>query len=312
MSTLAPARKVKPLGKRFNFGLFSMVIPGAIVLIIFSYIPMFLIFIAFKDINYSLGLFKSPWNGIKNFLFFLTGPDAWIVTRNVIAYNFIFIFLGNATAVAAAIALDGLRHKGIARFYQSVMFLPYFLSWIVVSALAFSFLSVDLGLLNKTILPVLGLEPVNWYSNKPFWPFFLVFSNLWKYTGYTSVIYFAAIAGIDVAYFEASALDGASRWQTIRSIMIPLISPIIIINVILGIGRIFYGDFGLFFQLPKNNGTLFPVTNVIDTYVYRTLINAGDIGMSAAAGLYQAVVGFILVLGSNLIVRKVDAEKSLF
>ncbi len=312
MSTLAPARKGKPLGKRFNPGLFSMVIPGAIVLIIFSYIPMGFIFIAFKNINYSLGLFKSPWNGIKNFLFFLTGPDAWIVTRNVIAYNFVFIFLGNATAVAAAIALDGLRKKGFARFYQSVMFLPYFLSWIVVSALAFSFLSVDLGLLNKTILPALGVAPVAWYSTKPFWPVFLVFANLWKYTGYTSVIYFAAIAGIDVAYFEASALDGASRWQTIRSIMIPLISPIIIINVILGIGRIFYGDFGLFFQLPKNNGSLFPVTNVIDTYVYRTLINAGDIGMSAAAGLYQAVVGFVLVLASNLIVRRVDAEKSLF
>jgi putative aldouronate transport system permease protein len=289
-----------------------MLIPGIVVLLIFSYVPMGFIFIAFKNINYSLGFLRSPWNGIQNFAFFLTGPDAWIVTRNVIAYNIVFIALGNFSAIATAVALDGLRSKGVARFYQSVMFLPYFLSWVVVSTLAFSFLSVDLGLLNKAILPAFGQQPVAWYTAKNYWPFFLVFANLWKYTGYTSVVYFAAIAGIDITYYEASALDGASRWQTIRNIMIPLISPVIIINVILGIGRMFYGDFGLFFQLPMNNGTLFPVTNVIDTYVYRTLINAGDIGMSAAAGLYQAVVGFVLVLASNIVVRRVDAEKSLF
>jgi putative aldouronate transport system permease protein len=159
---------------------------------------------------------------------------------------------------------------------------------------------------------VLGVQPINWYIEPVYWPFILIFTNLWKYTGYSSVIYLAAISGVDPNCLEAAALDGASRWQTVMKVMIPLISPVIIIQVLLSVGRLFYSDFGLFYQVPQNMGPLFNATNVIDTYVYRTLVNVGDIGMTAAAGLYQAAVGFVLVLTANLIVRRIDLEKSLF
>ena len=302
----------RPRKRRINFGLLSMVIPGTIALILFSYVPMAGIIIAFKNINYTKGILGSPWIGFKNFEFFLKTPDAWIITRNSVLYNVAFIVLGTIAAVGVAVALDGLRAKKSSRLYQGIMFLPYFFSWIVISTLVFSLLSTDLGFFNKQLFPALGIAPVNWYIERIYWPFILIFTNLWKYTGYCSVIYLAAIAGIDQSCFEAAALDGASRWQVIIRIMIPLISYVIIIQVLLSIGRLFYSDFGLFYQVPQNMGPLFKVTNVIDTYVYRTLINMGDIGMSAAAGLYQSAVGFVLVLVSNLVVRKIDPEKSLF
>jgi putative aldouronate transport system permease protein len=289
-----------------------MVLPGTAALILFSYIPMAGIIIAFKNINYAKGILGSPWIGFKNFEFFLKTPDAWLITRNAVLYNIAFIVLGTIASVGVAVMLDGMRTKKTSRLYQGIMFLPYFFSWIVISTLVFSFLSTDLGFFNKQLFPALGIAPVNWYIEPVYWPFILVFANLWKYTGYCSVIYLAAISGIDQSCFEAAALDGASRWQTIRNIMIPLISYVIIIQVLLSIGRLFYSDFGLFYQVPQNMGTLFNATNVIDTYVYRTLVNVGDIGMSAAAGLYQSAVGFVLVLASNLIVRRIDPEKSLF
>ncbi len=303
---------VRPNRRKTNFGLLSMVIPGTLALILFSYLPMLGIFIAFKNINYTKGLLGSPWIGLKNFEFLFKTPDAWIITRNSVLYNIAFIVLGTIASVGVAVALDGLRTKRLSRLYQGVMFLPYFFSWIVISTLVFSLLSTDLGFFNKQLFPALGIAPVNWYIEKIYWPFIIIFTNLWKYTGYCSVIYLAAISGIDQNCFEAAALDGASRWQVIRRIMIPLISYVIIIQVLLSIGRLFYSDFGLFYQVPQNMGPLFDTTNVIDTYVYRTLVNVGDIGMSAAAGLYQAVIGFVLVLVSNLIVRRIDVEKSLF
>ncbi|MFI5368106.1 MAG: ABC transporter permease [Spirochaetia bacterium] len=289
-----------------------MLLPGTAALILFSYVPMAGIIIAFKNINYVKGILGSDWIGFKNFEFFLKTPDAWLITRNAILYNAAFIVLGTVAAVGVAVLLDGLQTKKTSRFYQGVMFLPYFFSWIVISTLAFSFLSTDLGFFNKVLFPALGIAGVNWYIEPVYWPFIIVFTNLWKYTGYGSVVYLAAIAGIDQNCFEAAALDGASRWQTVRHVMIPLISYLIIIQVMLQIGRLFYSDFGLFYQVPQNMGPLFPATNVIDTYVYRTLVNVGDIGMSAAAGLYQSAVGFVLVLASNLVVRRIDPEKSLF
>jgi putative aldouronate transport system permease protein len=311
MSMKAPnAGKLKK--KPINISLLTMLVPGSLALLIFSYLPMAGIIIAFKDINYSKGILGSPWIGFKNFEFFLKTPDAWIITRNTILYNVAFIVLGTVLSVATAIALDRMRNRRASRIYQGIMFLPYFFSWIVISSLVFAFLSADLGFLNRGLLPALGLEPINWYIEPSVWPFILIFVNLWRYTGYNSVIYLAAISGIDSGYNEAATVDGASTWQVIRHITLPLISPVIIILVLLGIGRIFFAEFGLFYQVPQNMGPLFPTTNVIDTYVYRTLINMGDIGMSAAAGLYQSVVGFILVLTSNLIVRKIDPDKSLF
>ncbi|MGA2641207.1 MAG: ABC transporter permease subunit [Spirochaetia bacterium] len=312
-----PGLAAKARIRRRNFALLSMVIPGTLALLIFTYIPMPLgIIIAFKHIRYGNNflqtVFGSVWTGFKNFEFLFRTPDAWRITKNSIFYNALFIIFGNSAAVTVAIALDGLRARMAGRFYQNVMFLPWFFSWVVISTLVFSFLSVDLGLINKQILPAFGSQPVNWYTEPRYWPFILIFVNLWKYTGYGCVVYFAAIAGINPNYFEASALDGASRWQTIRHIMIPLISYLIIIQVLLAMGRIFFSDFGLFFNVTKNNGALYSWTDVIDTYVYRALTNTQDMGLAAAAGTYQAIVGFVLVLGANLVVRRIDPEKSLF
>lgn len=301
-----------PRKPRINLALLSMLIPGVIALIVFSYLPMFGIIIAFKDINYAKGILGSNWIGLKNFAFLFKSPDAWTITRNVVLYNLAFIVLGTICSVAAAIALDRMRSRVAGRVYQAVMFLPYFLSWIVVATLVFSFLSVDLGFINRQILTPLGMKQVNWYIEPKIWPFILVCVNLWRYTGYNSVIYLASIAGIDPTYHEAASVDGATGWQQIRHITLPLLSPVVIILTLLAIGRIFFGDIGLFLQVPMNMGPLFPTTNVIDTYVYRTLINMGDIGMSSAAGLYQSVVGFVLVLASNLVVRRIDPDKSLF
>lgn len=292
--------------------LFLMAAPGILLLFGFSYLPMFGLIIAFKNLNFSKGFFKSDWYGFKNFEFFINTPYAFTITRNTIVYNLVFIALGTIFAVACALALHELRSRKLAKFYQSVMFLPYFLSWVVVSYLAFSFLSVDMGFFNNRVLPALGMKPIEWYGETKYWPGILTFANLWKYTGYNCVIYLATIVGILPEYYEAATIDGASKLQQIRKITIPLISPVISILVLLGIGRIFFADFGLFYQVPRNTGALFDVTNVIDTYVYRTLVNSGDIGMSSAAGLYQAVVGFILVLGSNLLVRRIDPSKALF
>ena len=292
--------------------MFLMTLPGMALAFIFCYLPMFGVIIAFKNLNYAKGFFKSDWYGFKNFEFFLKTPYAYIITRNTILYNLVFIVIGTAVSVFFAIALNELRCHALSRVFQSVMFLPYFLSWIVVSYLVYAFLNIDMGFINKTFLPLFGSQPVNWYGEKQYWPFILVLCEIWKYTGYNSVIYLAAIVGIDVEYYEAATIDGASRWQQVRKITIPLIYPLITIMVLLGIGRIFFADFGLFYQVPLNSGALFDVTNVIDTYVYRTLISSSDIGMSSAAGLYQSFIGFILVLASNLVVKKIDGEKALF
>ncbi len=289
-----------------------MALPGILLLIAFNYLPMFGLIIAFKNLNFAKGFFRSDWYGFKNFEFFIRTPYAYTTTRNTILYNLVFIGLGTVFSVACALALHELRNRRTAKVYQSIMFLPYFLSWVVVSYLTFAFLSVDMGFFNKQLLPLLHIPPVEWYGETRFWPPILVLANLWKYSGYNSVIYLATIVGILPEYYEAATIDGASKFQQIRKITIPLISPVIIILVLLGIGRVFFADFGLFYQVPRNTGALFDVTNVIDTYVYRTLVISGDIGMASAAGLYQAVVGFILVLASNLIVRRVDPSKALF
>jgi putative aldouronate transport system permease protein len=282
------------------------------LLFAFNYLPMFGLIIAFKNMNFGKGFFRSDWYGFKNFEFFIRTPDAYLITRNTILYNLVFIAIGTVFAVICALALHELRNRRTAKFYQSIMFLPYFLSWVVVSYLAFSFLSVDMGFINTQLLPLFHVPPAEWYGDTQYWPPILVFCNLWKYTGYNSVIYLATIVGILPEYFEAATIDGASKLQQIRKITIPLISPVIIILTLLGIGRVFFADFGLFYQVPRNTGALFNVTNVIDTYVYRALVNSGDIGMSSAAGLYQSVVGFVLVLVSNLVVRRIDPTKALF
>ncbi|MBZ9689296.1 ABC transporter permease subunit [Clostridium estertheticum] len=298
-----------------NKELLILIIPGALWFLIFAYLPMFGVVVAFKNWKINGGflqsLLTSKWVGFDNFKFLFQSSDAWLITRNTVAYNLVFIILGLALPVTLAILLKEVLNKRAAKFYQSAMFLPYFLSWVVVSYFLYTFLSPRQGLANG-ILKSLGLNPVSWYTQSKYWPPIIIFMSQWKAVGYGTVIYLAAICGIDKTYYEAAMIDGATKWQQIKFITVPLLKPILIIMFITSIGGMFRGDMGLFYQLPKNSGALFPVTNVIDTYVYRGLMNLGNIGMSSAAGLYQSVVGLILILVTNGIVRKVDNDNAFF
>ncbi len=299
-----------------NKVLLLMVLPGALWFLFFSYLPMFGTVIAFKEYRFSrdgfwASIVNSKWVGWDNFKFLFSTNDAYVITRNTLLYNIAFIFIGLVLSVLLAVVLSEITNKRTAKIYQTGMFMPYFLSWVIVGYFAFSFLSSERGLLNQ-IFEMFGAEPVQWYSQSKYWPFILILVYLWKAVGYNSVVYLAAIMGIDRSLYEAAMIDGASKFQQIRRITIPLLTPIITIMTLLAIGKIFYADFGLFYQVPRDSGTLYSVTNVIDTYVYRGLKTTGEIGMSTAAGLYQSVVGFILVITSNYIVRKFDKDNALF
>lgn len=292
--------------------LYIMMLPGLIYLLINNYLPLFGLSIAFKDVNYSKGIWDSDWIGFKNFEYLFKTDDAFIITRNTILYNAAFIVLGLIVSVGVAILLNEIRNKVASRFYQSVIILPFLISIIIVSYLVYAMFSVNTGMVNKTLLPVLGLDPISWYTEPKYWPFILTVVHFWKAAGYSCIVYLAAIIGIDPEYYEAAKLDGASKWMQIRKITLPMITPVITILTLLGIGRIFYSDFGLFYQVPMDSGALFSTTNVIDTYVFRGLMQLGDIGMSSAAGFYQSLVGFVLVLVSNYVVRKIDKNNALF
>lgn len=293
-----------------NLPLYLMLVPGLLALLANNYIPMGGMLLAFKDYNYAKGFWGSDWVGFGNFEYLFGSDQAFVITRNTLLYNMTFILISVTIALALAIALAEIRNQRLAKVYQSIFFLPYFLSWVVVSYLVFSLLSVDMGALNN-LLVSWGMERINWYTEPWVWPSILVIVNTWKWTGYDSIIYLAAIVSIDKSMYEAAAVDGATRWQQIRHITIPSIAPVITILTLLKVGRIFYGDFGLFWNIPKNMGVLYNVTNVIDTYVYRALTQSGDIGMAAASGLYQAIVGFTLVMVSNYIVRRIDPDQAL-
>lgn len=290
-----------------NLPLTLMALPGLILMVLFKYLPLSGIILAFKKYNIRDGIFASAWNGLKNFEYLFKTKDAWIITRNTLGYNLVFIVLDLLLAVALAVVLSELHQKKTAKIFQTVFMAPYFLSWVVVSFVAYSFLSADNGFINRT----LELE-VTWYSQKNAWPFILVIFQIWKTLGYSTVMYLGAIVGISNDYYEAALMDGAAKWQQIKYITLPALKGMMIILTILAIGKIFYADFGLFYQLPRNSGPLFPVTNVIDTYVYRSLKENGNIGMAAAANLYQSCIGFVLVLSSNFAVRRIDKESALF
>jgi putative aldouronate transport system permease protein len=299
-----------------NRAFLLMVFPGALWLLIFAYLPMPGAIIAFKEYRFGKGGFlssilESKWVGFKNFEFLFTAQDAFIITRNTVLYNLVFIILGLVCSVSMAIILHELTNKKMSKLYQTGMFMPYFLSWVIVGFFAYSFLSIDKGVLNQIVV-YFDMEPISWYSEPKYWPYILVFLNLWKGIGYSSVIYLASIAGIDKSYYEAAMIDGANKWKQITRITLPLLQPMMIILTILAIGGIFRADFGLFYQIPRESGSLFPVTNVIDTYVYRALKVVGDFGISTATGLYQSVVGLILVLTANGVVKKINRDQALF
>jgi putative aldouronate transport system permease protein len=292
--------------------LLLMLLPGTLYLLVNNYLPMFGVIIAFKDINYAKGIWGSDWVGFNNFAFLFNTQDAYIITRNTLLYNFAFIIINLVCSVGLAILLNEVRSRLAARFYQSIMLLPYLFSTIIVSYLVFAFLSADYGFLNHKILPWFGLGPLNWYNEPKVWPYILIIVNTWKSVGYLSIVYLAAIIGLDKEYYEAAAIDGANKWHQFTKLTIPLIMPIIVIMTLLQIGRIFYSDFGLFYQVTMNSGSIQSTTNVVDTYVYRALLTLGDTGMSSAAGLYQSTVGFILIFTVNFIVRKISKENALF
>jgi putative aldouronate transport system permease protein len=301
---------------RKNFPLFMMLMPGTLFLLIFSYLPMPGILLAFKQYkiwgkNVIENFLKSKWVGLSNFKFLFSTPDAFMMTRNTVLYNLVFMTLGLLFSVGIAIAINEVSNKKLAKVYQTSFFLPYFLSWIVVSYLAFALLNTDYGVING-LLKAVGAKPIEWYMEPKYWPGIFVIANLWKYAGQGSIVYLAAITGFDQEIYESAAIDGASKWQQISKITIPLLIPMMTLLTILGVGRIFNADFGLFYSLPNGSGLLRPVSTVIDTYVFSTLSQGFMIGLSASAGLYQAVVGFILVLTTNLIVKKISPDNTLF
>lgn len=290
-----------------------LALPTAIWYILFCFIPMFGIIIAFKDYRINGGFFnsflKSEWVGFKNFKFLFSSKDIWMIIRNTLGYNIIFIILGIVVPVACAVAIGQLHSKKMAKVYQTAMFMPYFLSWVVVTALIWAFLSYDKGLVNG-MLETLGREPQQWYMVKGMWPPFLVFMNLWKGLGYGMVVYLATITGIDKTYYEAACIDGASIWQQIRYITLPLMKTVIVMMFIMNVGRIFYSDFGLFFQVPRDSNSLYNVVYTLDVYVFKQL-RSSTTGMAAAAAFVQSVAGCITILTANAIVRKIDRESAM-
>jgi putative aldouronate transport system permease protein len=304
--------KKKSLAIKEWLPVFIMMAPGLIYLFINNYIPLAGLAIAFKRVNFTMGIRKSPWVGLSNFEFLFKTPDAFEITRNTLVYNITFIIVNTVIGVLIAILISEINQKKFKTIYQSSILFPFLMSYVIVSYIVFAFLSGDNGMLNNSILPTLGHEPISWYTEAKYWPIIIVIVNCWKSVGYGCLIYIAAITGIDTSYYEAAALDGAGKFNQIRYCTLPALIPSIITLTLLNIGRIFYSDFGLFYQVPMNSGQLYSVTNVIDTYVYRGLLQLGNVSMSSAAGFYQSCVGFILVLLSNWIVKKFSPDNSLF
>lgn len=297
---------------RHNIPLYLMFLPGAIYLLINNYIPMAGLVIAFKQVNWNKGILKSPWVGFSNFEYLFKTKEAWNITRNTLGYNIIFIILGTVIAIAVAILLNEITSMVLKKTYQTVILLPYLISMVVVSYLVYAMLSSENGFVNLSILRPLGKQEISWYTESKYWPAILIIIYIWKTFGYNCILYYATLVGIDRGYYEAAVIDGASRWQQIRHITLPELVPTIITLTLMSIGKIFYSDFGLFYQVPMDSGPLYDVTNTIDTYVYRGLIRQNNVGMSSAAGFYQSVIGFVLVLLANYAVRRISKENALF
>ena len=292
--------------------LYLMMLPALLYLLINNYIPMAGMVIAFKKLNFAKGIWASPWAGLKNFKFLFASRDAWVITRNTLLYNIAFILVNMVVGIAIAILITEIRNTKLKKIYQSAILLPFLMSMVILSYIVYALLSAENGLVNNSILPLFHIDPIQWYQKPKYWPAILIIANCWKGVGYGCLIYIASLIGIDPSFYEAARLDGASKWQEITKITLPSLVPTIITLLLLSIGRIFYSDFGLFYQVPMNSGVLVSTTNVIDTYVYRALIEQGNISMSSAAGVYQSLVGFCVVMLSNWIVRKVDKDQALF
>lgn len=302
--------KVKKKRKAMNWGLLALAVPGLFFLIAYYYVPLFGLVIPFKKMDVAKGIFGSDWCGLDNFKFFFQSPDAWTVTRNTIGLNAVFISMTLVLSVIVALGLFELSKRKV-KIFQTCLFVPYFISWVVGSYVIYALLSPDMGVI-PNLLEKFSLAAPNFYSEPKYWPFILTTSYFWKHVGYNALIFYATLMGMDTSQHEAAANDGATKMQRIRYICIPHLMPTIVLMGLLMIGKIFYADFGMFWFLPRNSGVLYPVTDVIDTYVFRMLRVMGNIGMSSAVGLYQSLVGFILVLVTNLIVKRRNEDYALF
>ena len=308
---------VKAVSKKFgrkvrnNRTLLFMCLPAVAFFIIFSYCPLPGVYIAFTNYNFRDGIFGSPFVGLKNFEFLIKSGQLWMLTKNTILYNLVFILLGNVLQISLAVMLNEIQSKWFKKVSQTMMFLPYFISAVLIGAIMFNILNYDTGALN-TLIRETGGNPVKIYSMAGVWPFIIVFCQMWQQTGYGSVVYFAAICGIEAGILEAAEVDGANSWQKIRYIILPCLKPTFIILLLFSLGGIMKGNFGLFWNLVGTNSQLFSATDIIETAVYRMMMSQNNFSTSSAVGLYQSMFGFVLVMFSNWVVKRIDPDYALF
>lgn len=294
-----------------NWPLFLMAAPMMILVFILSYLPMSGLVLAFKNYRFDLGIFGSEWNGMENFRYLFQSGAGWNITKNTILYNLLNLITSQFLSIIIAIVISEMAGKLYKKFTQSVIFLPYFISWVVVGTFVFNIFNYETGVLNNIRL-AMGMEKINVYSMPGIWPVIICIFNAWKWCGYNSIIYIAAITAIDGECYEAADIDGANVFQKIWSITLPSIKPTIITMLLLQVGRILRGDFEMFYQIVGNNGQLFDTTDVIDTFVFRSLLTNSNMGMNAAATFYQSVLCFVIIIVVNQVVKKVEAEYALF
>ena len=313
ISSSAPVKKKNGFFKEVYKSrvLLLMLLPAIILVFIFNYIPMGGAILAFKKYNYQQGIWGSDWSGLNNFKFFFQSGTALTVTRNTALYNIAFIAINTILEISFAIILSEMLKKWFKKLIQSFIFLPYFISWVIVGSIAYSLLNYETGTLNA-ILTGMGIDRINFYSSGGYWPFITIIFNAWKGVGYGMVVYLAAIAGVDESLQEAASIDGANIFQRIRYVTLPTLTPTVITLTLLALGRVFRGNLDLFYQLVGQNGALFAYTDVIDTYVFRLTLASSDIGRTVAVGLYQSVLCLITILISNWIVKRKEEQYSLF
>ena len=299
------------MNRKVNLELALLAFPGVALVFVFNYLPLPGIIIAFKNFMYNKGIFDSPWVGFDNFKFLFLSDTIKRITINTVFLNMMFIITGTVFSICIALLLFEITRRSAVKVFQTIMIFPNFLSWVVVGYMFYGLINPQYGLVNL-IIKSIGGNAVDWYSNPELWPALLVITSVWKGAGMGSIIYYATLMGIEKEYYEAAAIDGATKWQMTKYISIPFITPIVVILTILAIGNIIRADFGMFYYLTRDVPTLYSTTDVVDTYVYRALRRVGDPGMAAAAGLYQSVVGFVLILATNLTVKKIQPENALF
>lgn len=303
-------KKVSKTSRKVNLKLSLMVLPGVLLLFVFNYLPMLGIVMAFKDYNPNLGIWDSPWCGLENFEFFFTSQDAVRTIRNTALYSIAFIILDVAVGMILAILFYNLTSKKMLKFYNTIVILPKFMSAVLIAFIVYLLLQPSYGLINQ-IIELFGGEGIQWYMKPVYWPFILTITHVWQTAGMNSVVYYACLMSLDEGLIEAAKLDGANKLQQTWHVLVPHMVPVMVVTTILALGKIFTGDFGLFYQTPRDLGILYPTTDIISTYVFRAL-QQGALEKSAAVGLFQSAMGLIMVVATNAIIRKISPENSLF